>query len=109
MDYLRRHNLRPIQKEWGLALNSRKILNKAILGVVEKQLRNLNPPATKETFDRLIATGLADDEARRLIGCVVASEIFDILDAGEPYNEGRYVQALRTSGIAGVGRVVKAY
>ncbi len=70
-------------------------LNKAALDVVEKQIRQLNPPATKETFDRLIREGHDDDEARRLIGCVVASEIFDILKNMEPYDEIRYVAALR--------------
>jgi hypothetical protein len=70
-------------------------LNKAIMGVVENQIRQLNPPATKETFDRLVREGNDPDEARRLIGCVVASEIFDILKRMEPYNETRYVNALR--------------
>ena len=72
-----------------------KRLNKAVLDVVENQIRQLNPPATKETFDRLIREGHDQDEARRLIGCVVASEIFDILKNMEPYDETRYVAALR--------------
>jgi len=69
-------------------------LNKAIMEVVENQIRQLNPPATKETFDRLVREGHDREEARRLIGCVVASEIFDILKSMEPYNETRYVNAL---------------
>ena len=71
------------------------LLNKAVLEVVENQIRELNPPATKETLDRLIREGHDDDEARRLIGCVVASEIFDMLKNREPYDEDRYVAALR--------------
>jgi len=71
------------------------LLNKAVLEVVENQIRELNPPATKETLDRLIREGHDDDEARRLIGCVVASEIFDMLKNMEPYDEDRYVAALR--------------
>jgi hypothetical protein len=70
-------------------------LNKAVLDVVENQIRQLNPPATKETFDRLVRLGHDQEEARRLIGCVVASEIFDILKNMEPYDETRYVAALR--------------
>ena len=70
-------------------------LNQAVLEVVENQIRQLNPPATKETFDRLIREGHDHNEARRLIGCVVASEIFDILKNMEPYDEDRYVRALR--------------
>jgi hypothetical protein len=76
-------------------MNPGKRLNKAILDVVENQIRELNPPATKETFDRLIGEGFDEDEARRLIGCVVASEIFDVLRDLQPYNEDRYVSALR--------------
>jgi len=75
--------------------DSRKVLNTTILEVVNNQMRALNPPATKETFDRLVAEGLAPDEARRLIGCVVASEIFDVLKHAQPYDEERYVTALR--------------
>ncbi len=72
-----------------------KRVRKAILDVVENQLRNLDPPATKETLDRLISQGVAEDEARRLIGCVVASEIFDILKHKQPFDQDRYVMALR--------------
>jgi hypothetical protein len=70
-------------------------LNKAVLDVVENQIRRLNPPATKETLHRLIREGHDQAEARRLIGAVVASEIFDILKNMEPYDEDRYVAALR--------------
>lgn len=72
-----------------------RVLNQAILEVVDKQIRALTPPATKETFDRLLSEGIKQDEARRLIGCVVVSEIFDILKQGQPYDEDRYVKALK--------------
>ena len=70
-------------------------LNKAILEVVDNQLRDLDPPETKETFDRLIEQGYSKEQARTLIGFVVASEIFDILKYMKPYNHERYVAALR--------------
>ena len=72
-----------------------KRVTKAILDVVENQLRNLDPPATKETLDRLISQGVEEEEARRLIGCVVAGEIFDILKHKQPFDRDRYVMALR--------------
>jgi hypothetical protein len=74
---------------------SSRVLNKVILDVVDNQIRDLNPPATKETFDRLVGEGVPQDEARRLIGCVVASEIFDILKHEQPYDEEQYVKALK--------------
>ena len=52
------------------------------------------PPETKETFDRLLAEGHDEDEARRLIGCVVVSEIFEIMKQKEPFDAERYAQAL---------------
>jgi len=70
-------------------------VRKAILEVVDNQLRDRNPPATKETFDRLVGEGFSQDEARRLIGCVVGSEIFAVLESLQPYDEGRYLTALK--------------
>jgi hypothetical protein len=76
-------------------MKANKRLNKAILEVVENQLRDLDPPETKETFDRLIEEGYSEEQARTLIGFVVASELFDILKYRTPYNNERYVKALR--------------
>ncbi len=76
-------------------MQANKRLNKAIREVVENQLRDLDPPETKETFDRLIEEGYSEEQARTLIGFVVASEIFDILKNMEPYNHERFVEALR--------------
>lgn len=69
--------------------------NKAVLELVDNQIRQLNPPATKETLGRLVREGYDQDEVRRLIGSVVAREIFDNLKNMEPYDENRYVAALR--------------
>ena len=74
---------------------SSDVARKAILDVVNNQIRDGNPPETRETFDRLVSEGFEEDEARRLIGCVVASEIFDILKHRQPYNQERYVKVLR--------------
>ncbi len=74
---------------------SSEIARKAILEVVSNQIRDGNPPETRETFDRLVSDGLEEDEARLLIGRIVASEIFDILKHHQPYNQERYVKALR--------------
>lgn len=43
-----------------------KRLNRTVLEVVENQIRQLNPPATKEFFDRLICRGYDHDKVRRL-------------------------------------------
>ena len=50
-----------------------KVVRQAILDVVDRQIRDLNPPETKETFDRLLGEGITPDEARRLIAYVRVS------------------------------------
>jgi hypothetical protein len=73
---------------------SNPILHAAIMEVVDNQLRDLEPPETKQTYDRLLAEGISVEEARRLLGCVVASEIFEILKYDKPFDLGRYIKAL---------------
>src|SRR3954470_3989410 len=58
---------------------SRETLRTAILEIVDNQIRNHDPPEALATYDRLIGQGHSDKEARRLIGCVVASELVGIL------------------------------
>jgi hypothetical protein len=70
-------------------------LREAILAVVDQQMRDNTPPETQRTFDRLVAQGYAPEDARRLIGNVVAQEIFAVMQRGEIYNEQRYIKALR--------------
>ena len=69
-------------------------LKAAVMEVVENQLRDGDPPETKEKFARLLAEGHGEDEARRLLGCVVVSEIFDIMKSSKPFDATRYAQAL---------------
>ncbi len=53
------------------------------------------PPETRRTFARLVALGYAPEDARRLIGNVVAQEIVAVMQRGEVYNEQRSIAALR--------------
>ena len=69
-------------------------LKSAILEVVENQLQADDPPETRQTFDRLILEGHSAEEAKELIGCVVSSEIFDVLKKQEPFNPERYAKTL---------------
>jgi hypothetical protein len=69
-------------------------LTAAILEVVENQLRNHTPPETRQTFQRLLGAGHTADEAKRLIGCVVTTEIYDVLKHRAPFDQVRFVAAL---------------
>lgn len=65
--------------------------NPTMLEVVENQLRDGTPPETKQTLDRLIKEGHSEEEAKRLIATVVASEIFGVLKQKRPYDQARYI------------------
>ena len=70
-------------------------LGRAILEVVENQLRDNNPPETRHTLDRLIREGFSRTKATELIACVVSCEIFDVLKNNQEYQEARYLAGLR--------------
>ena len=70
-------------------------LTAAILEAVDNQLRDLNPPETKETYDRLVASGISDKEAKRLIAVALSSEMFQMLKYKKDYNPERYIASLR--------------
>jgi len=69
-------------------------LKSAILEVVDNQLQANDPPETRQTFDRLISEGYSEEEAKKLIGYVVTSEIFDVLKKQEPFKPERFAKAL---------------
>ncbi len=69
-------------------------VTQAILEVVANQLRDNNPPETKQTYARLKIAGYSDEDARILIGQVVMCEIFDVLKQGQVFNHERFVARL---------------
>jgi hypothetical protein len=70
-------------------------LRRALLEIVDNQLRDGTPPETRMTLERLISQGFSRERALELIACVVSSEIFDVLKSGQPYQEARYLAGLR--------------
>ncbi len=83
----------PTRIAWGPAANP--ALREAILAVVDQQMRDTTPPETQRTFEQLVAQGYTPEDARRLIGNVVAQEIFAVMQREETYNEQRYIAALQ--------------
>ncbi len=68
------------------------VLNATIMKVVDNQLRSNDPPQTGQTLKRLMAAGQSEEEAKRLIACVVSAEIFDVLKQQQPFNLDRFVK-----------------
>src|SRR5438105_9492338 len=49
----------------------------------------------RRTLERLVAAGHTREDTRRLIGCVVSTEIYDVLTQHRPFDEAAYVAALQ--------------
>ena len=70
-------------------------LRRALLEVVDNQLRDGTPPETRLTLDRLMKEGFPRERALEMIGCALTSEVYDVLKSGLPYQEDRYIAALQ--------------
>ncbi|MGJ3254139.1 MAG: DUF1841 family protein [Elainellaceae cyanobacterium] len=66
----------------------------AILEAVEHQLDHLDPPETKQTYDRLCAEGHSSDEAKRLIAYALLSEMNDMMKTNRVFDQARYAEIL---------------
>src|SRR5437870_7296666 len=80
------HELRPA---------TNPVLHQAIMDIVDNQLRDNTPPEARRTLERLVAAGHTREDTRRLIGCVVSTEIYDVLTQHRPFDETAYVAALQ--------------
>jgi hypothetical protein len=65
------------------------------MDIVDNQVRDNTPPETRRTLERLVAAGHTLEDARRLIGCVVSTPIYDVLAQQRPFDEAAYVAALQ--------------
>jgi hypothetical protein len=66
-------------------------LGRMILEVVRNQIRDNDPPETRQTFERLEKEGYTADEARRLISTAVTVELFHISRDRQPFQRERFV------------------
>jgi hypothetical protein len=60
-------------------------LQATTMEVLDNQLRENNPPETKETYERLLAEGHSVTQTRELIASVILAEIYEILKQKQPY------------------------
>ena len=66
----------------------------AVFEAINNQIRNNNPPETKQTYDRLMKKIKNHDEVMKYIGVVMMAEILDILKTKKPFNKKRYIGRL---------------
>ncbi len=69
-------------------------LQALILEVVENQLAENNPPATKATLERLMGAGYSEKEAMKMIGAVVAEFIYDAMKDNVAFDVERFCHRL---------------
>ena len=70
-------------------------LQAAIFEVVDNQMAAGEPPETKETFKRLLDEGFSEEDAKKLIGQAICTEIYRIGKYKEVFNRQRYLRNLR--------------
>ena len=70
-------------------------LQKLIRQSVEQQIKDNDPPATKETYERLIKNGDDESTAMEKIISTIAEEIFESLNKDRKINEKTYSEKLR--------------
>jgi hypothetical protein len=71
-----------------------ELLRAAVLETVANQLAANDPPETRQTYERLLAEGHSDADARLLIGNLVTRQIYRVLKTRDPFNEQEYVAEL---------------
>jgi len=69
-------------------------LKAAFLEVVENQLRDKDPPETKQTLERLMAEGHTAEDAKLLIAQAAAVEVHTILKTQTAFNRDRFIRNL---------------
>jgi hypothetical protein len=73
-------------------------LKATILEVVENQIRNSDPPETRQTLERLLAAGYLRKQAVEMIGSALVEEIWAILHDHKPFDRARFTTLLEQLG-----------
>lgn len=73
---------------------SRDRLRAAFLEVVDNQIRDRTPLATRQTFERLQREGHTASEAKKLIAAIVAAAVFEVAKNKRTFDERKFVERL---------------
>ncbi len=65
-----------------------------LLEIVDNQLKENDPPYTKETLNKLMERGKTEEESKILIAGILVEEMYDIMKNQVPFNESRYAEKL---------------
>jgi len=70
------------------------VLGEQIIEVVRRQIKANNPPQMKQTYERLLKEGHAEDDVMKMLGCAAVAEIYYVMKEKKPFDEARYVAML---------------
>lgn len=70
------------------------VLRSAMFEVVENQIRDDDPPETRQTLERLKSEGFSHDEAMQMLAGVVAEELFNVFNNMREFDRVAFVAAL---------------
>ena len=70
------------------------LVRKTFREVVENQIRDNDPPETRQTYDRLLSKGIPEEEVWPLLSAVVATEMLEIVKDRRAFDRARYVERL---------------
>jgi len=69
-------------------------LGEQIIEVVRNQITANDPPQTKQTYERLLSEGHAEDDVMKMLACAVVAEMFYIAQEEKPFDQAKYVGML---------------
>ncbi len=69
-------------------------LKALIMGVVDNQINENNPPITAITYKRLMAAGDSSKVAKEKIAAIVVENIYGIMTNGNSFDEEKYIREL---------------
>ena len=66
----------------------------AILEGVREQLNSPESPCVKANYDRLLSEGIEKEEVMKMLGSVLAVEMWEISKHGRDFDEKTYIERL---------------
>lgn len=69
------------------------ILN-GLLSAIDDQLHSAATPYVKKSYERLLALGLSDTQAREEMADCLGAELDEMLEKNRPFDEGNYMALL---------------
>jgi hypothetical protein len=75
--------------------SDRRMAREALFEAIENQMKGGDPPETKETYDRLRASGYSRQETMKLLACVLLDELNEMVRDKRTYNAASYVRKLK--------------